>query len=174
MTRLLDRLSDTVYRDKANELVDGFVRDYGVPVTRSQIHGLRQIAVQQSHLIKSFADHQRQCVEKKLETAGQSSQSKLEAEVTFWKLIADLCKPGELTWSPAAEAEAQIPRELRAENILARADCKSNEDRSRRKKLMAQRKEWLQHWNAEHPPAFFQRFCTHYLYELGKREQSGE
>ena len=174
MTSLLHQLSDTVYRDKAIEMVDGFVSEHGehgTPITRNQIHGLRQIAVQQPHQIKAFADHQRQRVEKKLETAGQSSQPKLEAEAAFWKLVADLCDPGKLRWSPAAEAEAQIPPELREENIPAKADCKSNEDRSRRRQLMTQRKQWLQQWNAQHVPAFFQRFCTQYLYQLGKREE---
>jgi len=171
MTRLLDQLSDTVYRDKANEIVGQFVSEYGAPITRSQIYGLRQIACQQPHLLKSFADHQRERAEKKLETAGKSSRQNLEAEVAFWKLIADLCEPGRLPWSIATEAEAQMPPELREENIPARADCKSNEERSRRRQLVAQRKQFLERWTAEHVPAFFQRFCTHYLYELAKEEK---
>lgn len=173
MIVLVDQLSDTIYREKAIEIVDRFIAEYGdhgTPVDRSQIYGLRQIAVQQPGVIKSFADHQRERVEKKLETAGQRSRPKLEAQQGLWKLIADLCETNKLPWSPATEAESQMPVELQERNIVAKADCKSNEDRSRRKQLLKQQKEWLQHWNAQHVPAFFQRFCTHYLYQLGKRE----
>ena len=173
MTALVDQLSDTVYRDKAIEIVDGFVAEhgeYGTPVDRSQIHGLRQIAIQQPGVIKSFADHQRGRVEKKLETAGQKSRPKLETQAAFWKLIADLCEPRKLPWSPATEAESQIPAELRSENIPAKVKGMTPEDRGRRNRLAKEQREWLERWNTDHVPAFFQRFCTHYLYQLGKLE----
>jgi len=175
MMALVDQLSDTVYRDKAIEILAEFVAEYaehGTPVDRSQIHGLRQIAIQQPGVIKKFADHQRERVEKKLETAGPKSRPKLETQAAFWKLIADLCEPKKLPWSPAKQAESQMPAELQEQNIPAKADCKTNDDRSRRKQLKAQQKQWLEQWNTEHVPAFFQRFCTHYLYQLGKREKS--
>ena len=173
MTALLDQLSDTMYREMAERILDGFIDQYGEnarSMSRSQIHGLRQIAIQQPREIKSFADHQRERIEKKLETAGSGSRPKLEAQRAFWKLVADLCDPGKLDWSPASEAESWMPAELKESNIPAKSECNSNEERSRRKQLKARQKQWLEAWNADHVPAFFQRFCTHYLYHLGKFE----
>ncbi|GIW83322.1 MAG: hypothetical protein KatS3mg105_5129 [Gemmatales bacterium] len=170
MNTILEQLSDMTYREKAAELVDEYVEEHGVLITRSQIHGLRQIAIQQPGAIKSFADHQRERIEKKMETAGGNSRQKLESQAAFWKLVADLCEPNKLPWSPASEADAQMPSHLRESNIPAKADCKTNEERGQRKKLKAEQKQWLDAWNAEHVPTFFQRFCTHYLYHLGKQE----
>lgn len=172
MNTVLEQLSDTTYRDKAIELVNVYVAENTTPVTRSQIHGLRQIAIQQHGAIKSFADHQRERIEKKLETAGANARPKLESQAAFWKLVADLCDPNKLPWSPASEADARMPSHLRESNIPAKTDCKTNDERGQRKKLKAEQKQWLEAWNADHVPAFFQRFCAHYLYYLGKSDSN--
>ncbi len=172
MSEVLHHLADTVYRDSVIEIVDAFVDEYGVPVTRAQIHGLRQISVQQPGSIKTFATRQGDRIQAKLKSVGPSKQAKLNGQVVFWKLVADLCQSRRLEWSPAVEAESWMPEELREENIPSKESCKSNEERSHRKRLKHRQKEWIEEWNAKHLPVFFQRFCTHYLYHLGKREDA--
>ncbi|MEX1027454.1 MAG: hypothetical protein WD049_05535 [Candidatus Paceibacterota bacterium] len=172
--KLLDQLSDVTYRDRAAEIVDRFVDECRCPITRSQINGLRQIAIQQPLRVKAFADHQRQRAEKKHETASQNAKATLESQIAFWKLVADLCETNKLPWSPATEVETQMPGELREENIPTKADCKSNEERGRRKQLKSSQKQWLDAWNNQHLPEFFRRFCIHYLYRLGRQEHSNK
>lgn len=167
MTGFVELLSDTVYRDKAAEIIDHFVDEHDLPVTRSQIHGLRQIAIQQPLAIKSFANHQKERAEKK-NTSG--TNHKLASEAEFWKLVGDLCEPKKLSWSPASEADQHLPTNLRGENIPEKRKGMSPEDRGQRNRLVKQQREWLEDWNRLHVPAFFRRFCTHYLYRLGLHE----
>ncbi|GIW92211.1 MAG: hypothetical protein KatS3mg110_0252 [Pirellulaceae bacterium] len=166
----VDLLSDTVYRDQAMAIVQEFVRQHGTPVKRSQIHGLRQISLQEPLSVKSFADHQRQRVEKKLETTRGPTASRLEAEKEFWKLVSDLSSATSASWSVVQEAEHYAPEYLREQNIPSKAPSATPEERQQRNRLLAERKTWMERWLETHIPAFFQRFCTEYLYYLALEE----
>ncbi len=162
---LADLLSDTTYRDRAAQAIDQFLAEHGAPVSRTQINGLRQIAIQQPLAVEPFADKQRQRAEKKLATASDRSRPKIESEIAFWKLIADLCE-GDTGWSLRTEALRHLPSELREENIPEKAKGLSAEDRGLRKQLKQRQREWVMQWNQEHIPLFLRRLCTHLLYRL--------
>lgn len=167
---LLDQLSDVTYRDRAREAVERFLADHpiedkrDVPVKRTQIYGLRQIAIQQPLEVASFAKHQRERAEKKEETASQNAKPKLQAEIEFWKLVAGLCEGQDSEWSVEAEGRKHLPAELQDANIPNKQKGMSHEERSRRKQLTSEQGARLDQWKREHIPEFFRRFCTHYLY----------
>lgn len=126
----LNLLSDTVYRDKAMK----FLQDSSLPVSTTQIKGLRQIAQHQPSKVQRFAQHQKTRADKKDK----------QDESAFWQLVSNLCgdNAARIDWSLRIEAEKRMPEHLT-----------KNERRS-----------WLEKWNEDHIPVFFQRFCTHYLY----------
>lgn len=165
-----DVLSDTVFRDQAAGAVDGFVQDYGCPVKRSQISGLRQIAVHQPGRIKEFANHQQSRAERRCQNASKSGQEKIQKEIGFWKLIADLCegRPPRCNWSLQQQAEALVPAELQVEDLPPGTKLAKNEQ-AERAEIKKRMREWLEQWKVEHYHAFFHRFCAQYLYCLGKR-----
>ena len=156
----VDLLSDTVYREQAHKQLDDLLSNHGnIPVQKSQIYGLRQIARQAPLSVNQFADRQRERAERKLETVSRNVPSSLEAEIDFWKLVGVLCDERTPDWSVVTEGLKHIPPELRAENIRAKST-----GRARRKQLRAHRNEWIDRWKTDHLPAFFERFCTHALY----------
>ena len=169
----IDVLADTDLRSNAVNAVDQFLAEHDrCPVRPSQIHGLRQLSTQQPGLVKRFADHQRQRVEKKLETASRNSAPKLETEQDFWKLVADLCESDSHRLSIAALAESLMPEELHKGNIPEKQQGMSHEDRSHRKQLMDQRRDWRARATAELTPVFFQHFCIHYLVHFRRTESA--
>lgn len=153
----LDVLSDTVYRRKATEVL----QRSDLPVSTTQIKGLRQIAQHQPSQVQSFAQHQKTRADKK-EKGDESA---------FWQLVIDLCNDNatQSDWSLHKEAESDMPAHLK--NIPDRADCKTLEERTQRNRRVSERRAWLEKWNADHIPAFFQRFCTHYLYLQARNQR---
>lgn len=148
----MDLLSDTVYRNKAMEVL----QQSSLPVSITQIKGLRQIAQHQPSKIQDFAQNQKTRADKK----GRDDES------TFWQLVIDLCSDSteRVDWSLRIAAESDLPMHLHLKNIPSKQDCKTQADRTRRNQLMRERNAWLKKWDTNHIPAFFQRFCTHYLY----------
>lgn len=165
--RDVDRLSDTTYRREAAKQLDRLLGDRNppFPVKSAQIYGLRQIARQQPDKVQEFARKQRTRAEKKRETA---------AEIAFWTLVANLCSLSTSAWSVRKEARAYLPAELRDEHIPARQSGMTQEERRLRNQLKEQQREWIARWEAEHIPAFFERFCTEALYRIGMAANSEE
>lgn len=174
--RDVDRLSDTTYRREAAKQLDRLLGDRNppFPVKSAQIYGLRQIARQQPDKVQEFARKQRTRAEKKRETASAKTQPKLEAEIAFWTLVANLCSLSTSAWSVPKEARAYLPVELRDEHIPARQSGMTQEERRLRNQLKQQQREWIACWEAEHIPAFFERFCTEALYRIGMAANSEE
>jgi hypothetical protein len=163
-------LSDTTFSTHATEAVDTLVDANGCPVKRSQISGLRQIAVNQPRSVKEFAEHQRRRAERRMENASRNAQEKIEKEIEFWKLIANLVdgKRPRCLWSLQQEAEGALPQDLKVESTPAGANL-TREEQTRRAATKKLQHDWLVAWKDLHCPAFFQRFCAHYLYCLAKR-----
>lgn len=183
--RDVDRLSDTTYRREAVKQLDRLLGDRNppFPVKSAQIYGLRQIARQQPDKVQEFARKQRTRAEKKRETpsaktqretASAKTQPKLEAEIAFWTLVANLCSSSTAPWSVQKEARAYLPVDLRDEHIPARQSGMTQEERRLRNQLKEQQREWIACWEAEHIPAFFERFCTEALYRIGMAANSEE
>ena len=160
--RLVDLLSDTVYREQAvnrlHQFLDGASK---FPVKPAQIYGLRQIARQEPERVKNFADHQRERAERKLETASQNAQQRLEFEIKFWTLVANLCNDTTANWSVIQERDRHIPTNLQETEGMSRRE---------KRDLRERQKEWGAQWDNEHIPAFFERFCTHCLFYIAKSE----
>ena len=159
---LVDLLSDTVYRPQAvqqlYQLLDGADE---FPVKAAQIYGLRQIARQEPEKVKVFADHQRQRAERKCETASQNAQQRLESEIEFWTLVANLCNGTTVSWSVIQERDSHIPANLQNRSDMSRRE---------RREIGERRDEWCEQWDNEHIPAFFERFCTHCMFCIAKAE----
>ena len=159
---LVDLLSDTVYRQQAIRQLHQLLRnDNQFPVKPAQIHGLRQIARQDPERVKDFATHQRQRAERKCETASLNAQQRLEFEIEFWTLIANLCNGTTVDWSMIQERDSRIPANLQNRPEMSRRE---------RREIGERRKEWCERWDNEHIPAFFERFCTHCLFCIAKAE----
>lgn len=176
---IVDRLSDTVYRDQAREQLDALLRElqgylqenYRFPVKRTQLYGLRQIARQQPKQVKNFARHQRERAERKHEGASERAKPSLESEIKFWKLVESLCD-SHTDWSVHVEGARHAPPELREENIPPRRPGMTDAERRDRNQLRQRLREWNDRWEKTHVPAFFERFCTHALYRLKMSEKN--
>lgn len=163
----LDLLSDTEYPVHACGSLDRFLGDCErLPVQRSQIYGLRQIARQEPSKVHDFASHQRERAGRKQETASERGRLSLQAEIDFWSLVNQLCTSTADSWSVRRTGLEYAPPDLQEENIPAKSECRTNADRTRRSQLRKRQKEWLDGWTEKHIPAFFERFCTHALYRL--------
>ncbi len=170
---------------RAIEAVNQYLQEHGRkqyrkpdewPIPRSQIAGLRQIAANEPAQLARFAEHQRKKVAAKLEeTKREGRRRDLEAQVAFWKCVEGLCegKPPQHRWSLRQECEAATPPELREEPLALGAKL-SQAEQTARKKLKSDRERWQDQWRRRFYPAFFQRFCIHYLYEMSRRTQSTE
>ena len=160
----VDLLSDTVYREQACKFLDHMIRgSTKLHVKKAQLYGLRQIAGQQPWEVKDFAERQRSRAERR-------ASAHVHEEVAFWTLVSDVCDSTS-KWSVRKEGLKHAPECLREENIPARSDVRTNEERSRRNELKTRQRQWLAHWDKEHVPAFFDRFCTHALYLLGMSQE---
>ena len=167
---IVDRLSDTVYRDQACKQLNALLREpQEFPVRRTQIYGLRQIARQQPLQVKNFAEHQRERAERKHEGASERAKPSLESEIQFWKLVESLCDSPS-GWSVREEGTKHTPPELREENIPPRRPGMTDAERRERNQLRQRLREWNDRWAMTHIPAFFERFCTHALYRLKMSE----
>jgi hypothetical protein len=134
----VDLLAEGALRDKAEELLDEFIKNSGCPIRPAQVSGLRQLAASYPLHLKSFADQQRQRAVKR--------GKKAEPEVEFWRFLGEVCegRPPKHPWSLAQVAEALLTEEERADN-------------KRKRKAVDDAKKLC------YPP-FFQHFCAHYLY----------
>ena len=163
----VDLLSDTIYCEQAVQQLDQLLGDSNqFPVKRTQIYGLRQIAKQQPGEVQGFANHQRERVRRKQENASENAQPKLQPEIDFWTLVANLCSNPTSNWSVEEEGRAHLPGDL--QNIPARRQGMTHEEQRHRNELNRRQREWLKQWTNKHIPAFFERFCTHALYRMGK------
>ena len=167
----VDLLSDTTYCEQAVQQLDQLLGDSNqFPVKRTQIYGLRQIAQQQPREIQGFANHQRERAQRKQENASENTKPRYQPEIDFWALVADLCSNSSSNWSVEEEGHTHLPEEL--QNIPARRKGMSHEEQRYLNELKRHRRELLEQWTNEHIPAFFERFCTHALYRLGKQKNS--
>ena len=161
---LVDLLSDTVYRQQTvKQLHQLLGSDNQFPVESTQIYGLRQIARQEPGKVRDFAAHQ-----------GARAQSRHDdAEIDFWTLVVNLCSDSASEWSVHKEGSRYLPEELGDQNFLEIPGSTPQETQKRQEhngKLRRGKKEWFERWENEHIPAFFERFCTHCLYCIGKAE----
>jgi hypothetical protein len=162
-------LSDTTFSVQAAAAVDGFMHTNGCPVKRSQISGLRQIATNQPSRVKDFAEHQRRRAERRMQNASRHAQDKIQKEVDFWKLIANLCdgRPPRCSWSLQQEAEAALPEHLKVAPTVPGGKL-TKEEQAQRAATKKQQHDWLVSCKDQYHRAFFQRFSAHYLYRLGQ------
>jgi hypothetical protein len=179
----IDIAADTELGQRAIEAVQQYIRHNGEasyqgadewPIARSQISGLRQIALNEPRQVAAFAEHQRQKAEAKHKTTTKEERrSELEAEIAFWDLIKQLCdgKPPKVPWSLTQARDAALPAELQEEKQPPGAKLTKEQQEARKQKREA-RERWLRQWESEHYPVFFQRFCAHYLYEMAKRTRT--
>ena len=137
---------------------------------KAQIYGLRQIARQQPRNVNNFAEKQRERTSRKLENASERAKPNLQAEIKFWTLVSNLCSDSTSNWSVVKEGRTHLPVEL--QEIPAKRQGMTHEERSRRNELNKRKREWLEQWTDDHIPAFFERFCTHALYRIGMAENS--
>ena len=173
MTRL-DVLSDTIYRHQAIVQLDRLLEaGDSFPIERTQVYGLRQISRQQPLKVSNFAEKQRTRVERKMENTkvGTPSYHRMEDEVRFWKLVTDLCdsSPSNQDWTLGQTAGSHLPPELN--QVPDRQKGMTHEDRTRRNQLKKEKREWEQAWYEAHIPAFFERFCTHYLFRMALQNE---
>jgi len=168
----VDVLADTEFRDQAVRALDDFTHDRGCPVGRTQIEGLRQIASNQPGKVLVFVDRQRKKAERRQQVSDKSGQ--LGVEIAFWDLIVRLC--GSINtpkdqWSLYWLAEDRSPADCRP----GKRPHPSAPPEERRAYNAAKEKSgsWHKRRLSEDYPAFFQRFCAHYLYLLSK-QKAGE
>ncbi len=178
----IDIAADTELGQRAIEAVDRYIRDNASgpfqkaedwPISRAQIAGLRQIAVNEPAMVGEFANHQRTKVQAKLDTTtNEKRRQELEAEIAFWELVRELCdgKPPKFSWSLTQARDQALPAELREEKQPPGTQM-TKEQQAARKNKRERRERWQRQWDLDHYPAFFQRFCIHYLYEMSKRTQ---
>jgi hypothetical protein len=176
----IDIAADVELGQRAIEAVDRYVREHAVgpfreekdwPISRGQIAGLRQIAVNEPAKVGEFAEHQRTKVQAKLDTtANEERQRELKAEIAFWELTRGLCegKPPKFSWSLTQARDQALPADLHDEKQPPGSQL-TKEQQAARKEKRERRERWQRQWEQDHYAAFFQRFCIHYLYEMSKR-----
>jgi hypothetical protein len=165
--------ADTVLRDKAVVAVSDFARQHDLPVKRSQISGLRQIAGNEPGLLKDFLDHQRDRAQKRFQSSGQRNET-FESEIKFWEMVGLLClgRPPRCEWSLELDAEYHITPDMRNEKLPPGAQV-SAEQRAIRQRRDEHRKSFLESWRRRVYPIFFQHFCAEYLFRLTTQAKGG-
>ena len=154
MTRV-DLLSDTVYPQEAVKQLHHLLGSNGqVPVKRTQIYGLCQIARQQPDQVLKFAEKQ----------SRRAENLQKQSEVDFWALVAKLCSPSTSEWSVYKEGHAYLPKGIRDEDIPPKQSGITQKEREHINALKSSQNKWLAQWANEHIPVFFERFCTQCLY----------
>lgn len=177
---LVDLLSDTIYRQQAvKQLHQLLGRANQFPVESTQIYGLRQIARQEPERIRDFATHQGQRAQSRYGAEDEKSNpraevlQKWETEINFWTLVANFCGDSPDRWSVKKEGRSYLPQELRNDNLReVQGPTRQERERIRQhnNRLKREQREWLEKWDNEHIPAFFERFCTHCLFCIAKAE----
>lgn len=174
----IDVEADTELGQRAIEAVDKYIRDHvssalrgekDWPISRAQIAGLWQIAMNEPTKVAEFAEHQRAKVQAKLQQGDKKpGGSGLEAKIAFWELVRNLCESKPPLWSLAQAREQALPAELRDDKQPPGTNL-TKEQQAQRSEKRERRERWQRQWDLDHYPAFFQRFCIHYLYEISKR-----
>jgi hypothetical protein len=136
-------------------------------VKRSQIEGLRQLASNEPSKVLDFAKHQRERAERRNE---QRHSPGLDDEIAFWKLVVEVCgtaTTSTVPWSLRKFAQELAPSDC---HVPSRPPGSAPPEQH---KAYREAKERARHWEdqriAEDYPAFFQRFCAHYLYLLANQ-----
>lgn len=178
----VDIAADAELGQRAIKAASKYVQEYAAtlyrkeddwPVARSQITGLIQIAVNEPTKVGDFAEHQRKKVEARMAmTKNEERQRQLEAEKAFWELVSGLCegKPPKFSWSLTQARDQALPTDLHDEKQPPGTQL-TKEQQTARKEKRERRERWQRQWALDHYPAFFQRFCIHYLYEMSERTQ---
>jgi hypothetical protein len=163
---MMDLLSDTLFREQAVRALEAFQQQHDLVIKRSQIEGLRQIAVNEPGKVLEFAKHQRTRAEDRNK---QRHSPKLDQEIAFWKLVEDICgttTTSPVTWSLMKFAQETAPEGCQVSRPHGSAPAEQH-------KAYREAKERARLWGdrriAEDYPAFFQRFCAHYLYLVATR-----
>jgi hypothetical protein len=177
----LDIAADTELGQRAMEAAERYVKDNVQGplrkeddwlIARAQIRGLRQIAVNEPAKVGEFSEHQRSKVAAKLaNTQKDELKRKLEAEIAFWELVRGLCEgrpPNKFPWSLTRLRNQAVPAELQDDKYPPGAQL-TKEQQAARKEKKEKREHWEREWEQGHYAAFFQRFCSQYLYEMSKR-----
>jgi hypothetical protein len=160
----MDLLSDTTFRDQAIRALEAFRNKHDLVVKRSQIEGLRQLAVNEPSKVLVFAKHQRERAERRNE---QRHSPRLDQEIAFWKLVEEICgttATSTAPWSLKKFAQAEAPDDCHVPPKPPGSAPSELHKAFREAKERARR--WEEQRIAEDYPAFFQRFCAHYVYLL--------
>ncbi len=147
------------------------------PIRRSQIAGLRLVATNEPDCVAKFARRQCEREQKKRGAREKPPDSERDIKSTifidFWELVEQLCASstkGQGSWSLQQACDAATPAEYRADDQTPNAKL-TPEQRQERNRRRQQRQEFQQQWKAAYYPAFFQRFCAHYLYAMSRMTQ---
>jgi hypothetical protein len=152
--------------------------DQDWPIRRSQIAGLRLIATNEPDRVGDFAkkQHDRENAKRadREVRAGHEGDLRTSIAIEFWKLVLTLCAPGakdQVSWSLQHACDEATPIEYRDADQTpnAKLTVEQRQERNRRK---SQRQEFQRRWKAAYYPAFFQRFCAHYLYTMSLLTQT--
>ena len=177
---LVDLLSDTIYRQQAAQQLHQLLgNDKKFPVEPSQIHGLRQIARQEPEKIGDFSNHQGRRAQSRYDAENEKSRpraevlQKWETEVNFWTLVANFCGDSPDRWSVKTEGRGHLPEEFEDSNLRevpGATPQETTKNQQHNNRLRKGQRDWLEKWDNEHIPAFFERFCTHCLFCIAKAE----
>lgn len=177
---LVGLLSDTIYRQQAvKQLHQLLGDDKKFPVEPTQIYGLRQIARQEPERVGDFATHQGQRAQNRYDAENERRNPKAEVlqkwetEVNFWTLVTNFCGDSPDRWSVKTEGHSYLPEEFRNENrreVPGSNPKETTQNQQHNNSLKKGQRDWLEKWSNEHIPAFFERFCTHCLFCIGKAE----
>ena len=154
----LDIEIETTLREQAIAALEAYFREVGPgPVTRSQIHGLLHIAVNEPGKVADFAGGQKTKAEKR----GR------EAEGKFWDVVSSVCKGSKSPlrghhWSLKGLRDASLPTALN--EPAAAGTSREEQEANRRRKR--DRVLWDERWQRDHVGPFFRHFAAHYLYRL--------
>jgi hypothetical protein len=157
----LDALADGEFRDQAIAALAAFTADWGFPVKRSQVEGLRQISVNEPRRLLEFARHQRVRAERREEKRARGA----DREVAFWKLVEALQGTENQAldrWSLRNFALRNAPPGCQA--LRKPHGSAPLEEHRAYKEARERLRDWHERRILEDPPVFFRRFCAHYLY----------
>ena len=181
----LDVDSDTVFREHAIRAIEELLKDHPIgdnpkiPLKRSQVSGLKQIANNQPEKVLDFAKHQKEKLEKKRADLGKKFEGSkdepiINHQVNFWDLVIRLCgEEAKATgWSLHHLAEVRAPVDCRPGDKPRPNDPVGERDAWKQRKKRAE--EWHDTRRAEFYPAFFQRFCVHYIFATIQGRQAQE
>ena len=171
----LDVVIDTDLRERAISAVEKYIADYqpyrdprDPVVSRSQVTGLMQIALNEPGKLGQFAGKQKQRAEDRAEGRGEGDQKKkLLDQAAFWELVRTLCEGlgARCLWSLLQAKKAAIPLALILEK-LPPGTALSSEDRAKRERKKGELEAWEREWDHDYVPGFFRHFCADYMHKM--------